>query len=250
MAPLLTEGSGGLRVQDDGEVRYLLFDNVAVQSAMRLSDPFGLGLSYTRSMMGFLLFNPEPAHIVLAGLGGGSLAKFCYRQLPHARITALEIDPAVIALRDEFLIPADDDRLRVLQADACDYLARDEVQADVILVDGYDATGLPASLCSEPFYADCRRALSARGVLVVNLWGGACHRSLYLERLAVVFGGRVWWSKPRDSSGLIAYAVRHEHYYPQWSRLMATARALEARYALGLPQVVNDMRERPDPDAE
>lgn len=112
----------------------------------------------------------------------------------------------------------------------------------------HHAAGLPGCLCAEPFYSNCWRALGAYGVLVTNLWGGEPDRGVYLDRLNAIFDGRVWWSKPRDSSSLIVFAVKNEHYYPQWSRLLATAQALDARYRLELVQVVNDMRRRPGPD--
>lgn len=242
------EREGGPRVHDDGGVRCLRFSEGVVQSAMRVAEPFTLDLSYTRAMMGFLLVNPDPRDILIVGLGGGSLPKFCWRELPRARVTTVEIDPEVIALRDAFRIPADDERFRIVQADACDFLARDDLEADVILLDGYDAAGLPERLCSEAFYADCRRALRAQGVLVTNLWGGEPDRALYLERLRALFDGRVWWSRPRESSSLIVYAAKGERFTPQWSRLMAQARVLDTRHRLDLVRVVNDMRERPDPD--
>ncbi|MBI5612906.1 MAG: hypothetical protein HY942_07565 [Gammaproteobacteria bacterium] len=233
-------------VHDQDGVRCLRFGGGTVQSAMRISAPFELDLSYTRTMMGFLLFNTAPRDILLVGLGGGSLSKYCHRRFPQARITTLEIDPDVIALRDEFLIPADDERFRVVQVDACEYLARSDLQADVLLLDGYDAAGLPDRLCSKSFYSNCWQALSAHGVLVANLWNGEPKRAVYLDRLNGIFDGRVWWSKPDDSNSLIVFAVKSAHYYPQWSRLMATALALGARDRLDLPRVVNDMRRRPE----
>ena len=42
----------------------------AIQSAMRLEDPFALELDYTRCMMAFLLFHPEPRRALMIGLGG------------------------------------------------------------------------------------------------------------------------------------------------------------------------------------
>ena len=236
------------RVEDEDDTRSLRFNDGVVQSTMRRSEPFALDLSYTRAMMGFLLFNPEPRHILIVGLGGGSLSKYGYRTFPRARVTTLEINPEVIALRDHFMIPPDDERFRIVQADGAEYLAREEIEADVILLDGYDAAGLPEGLSSESFYAHCHRALGAEGVLVVNLWGGEPNRALYIERLNGIFNGRVWWSKPRDSSGLIVYAVKNENFYPQWSQLLSQARALDARYRLDLVSVVNDMRARPEPD--
>jgi spermidine synthase len=245
---ILVDGWGKPSVCDEGGVRSLQFSGGAVQSSMRVSAPFELDLSYTRAMMGFLLFNAEPQHILLVGLGGGSLSKYCYRQLPQTRITTLEINPGVIALRDEFLVPPDSERFEVIHTDACEYLARNHVQADVILLDGYDAEGLPNCLCSESFYSNCWQVLSAQGVLVANLWGGEQNRGVYLDRLRSIFDGRVWWSKPRDSSNLIVFAVKNEHFYPQWSRLMSKAQTLGKQYRLDLPWVVEHMRRREDPD--
>lgn len=67
-----------------------------VQSEMLLNFPNALVFSYTRQMAGFLLFCPRPAKIVMVGLGGGSLTKFCRHHLPMARITSIEIDRGVI----------------------------------------------------------------------------------------------------------------------------------------------------------
>ncbi len=245
---ILVDGQEKPRVLDGERIRSLHFSAGVVQSSMRLSEPFELDLSYTRAMMGFQLFNATPRDILLVGLGGGSLSKYCHRRFPQARVTTLEINPEVIALRDQFLIPPDDGRFRIVETDACDYLARDDIQADIILVDGYDAAGLPACLCSEPFYANCWKALATNGVLVVNLWGGEPNRTVYLDRLKRIFDGRVWWSRPRDSRSLIAFAIKNDRYFPQWSRLMTEARQLDARYRLDLSMVVNDMREHPSID--
>src|SRR5690242_4405150 len=76
-------------LEHDG-LRCLYFSLSFVQSAMRIKDPDALDLAYTQKMMAFLLFNPRPRSLLLLGLGGGSLAKFCYSRLPAARITAVE----------------------------------------------------------------------------------------------------------------------------------------------------------------
>ena len=73
-----------------------------MQSEMSLKAPNDLALRYTQKMMAFLLFQPRPMRIVLIGLGGGSLVKFCHHRLPGARMTAVELDPDVIAWRDTF----------------------------------------------------------------------------------------------------------------------------------------------------
>jgi len=172
-------------------VRSLEFQPGMVQSAMRVADPDRLLLSYSRAMMCFVLFQPRPRHIVMVGLGGGSLAKFCYRNLPDSRITVLELRADVIALRDEFAIPRDDGRFQVIQADAAEYMARLRGSVDVLLVDGFDEHGLPPALGSARFYADCRRALRPDGVLVANIFSYDPHYGAMLRRLRQRFGGHL-----------------------------------------------------------
>src|SRR5260370_35455070 len=76
-----------------------------VQSQMLASDPNFLVLSYTRTMMAFMLFNKEPKRIAMIGLGGGSMSKWCYHELPKTDIAVIEINQMVVSLRDKFYIP-------------------------------------------------------------------------------------------------------------------------------------------------
>ena len=78
-------------------VRTLHIGSDTVQSSMRIAQPNDLEISYTRSMMAFLLFNADPREVLMVGLGGGSLAKYVYHRLPRARTTVVEIMPQVVA---------------------------------------------------------------------------------------------------------------------------------------------------------
>ena len=48
-----------IAVSDSRGVRSLHVGGEAIQSSMKLGDPFALALDYTRCMMAFLLFHPE-----------------------------------------------------------------------------------------------------------------------------------------------------------------------------------------------
>lgn len=195
-------------VRTRGDRRSLEFAEGAVQSEMRLSDPDALVLRYVRAMMCFTLFQPRPRHILMVGLGGGSLAKFCHRHLPTARITVLELRADVIALRAHFHIPPDDARLRVVQADAADYIARLRGAVDVLLVDGFDAGGLPPALGSARFYRACRRALRADGVLVANVFSYDPRYGAMLGRLRRVFAGQLGWFDGIAGNNRVLFAVK------------------------------------------
>src|ERR1700720_4718175 len=142
------------------------------QSEMRIDDPYALVSEYTRKMMGFLAFQPRPERVLIIGLGGGSLVKYCHRNLSATKITAVEIDPDVLALRSQFCVPPDDERLSIIQADGAGHIAqmveRGE-QTNAILVDAYDYKGIAQAVVQKSFLENAKRSLSPSGVFVMNL---------------------------------------------------------------------------------
>lgn len=153
-------------------------------------DPNTLVSDYTRTMMGFLIFDSRPDRIAMLGLGGGSLAKFCYRELPQSRIDVVEINPHVISLREEFHVPGDDDRFRVHLDDGARFVTESRNQFNVLLVDAYTRNGMPERLSTQAFYDTCRKALCDDGVMVSNLYcEDAC---AHIERIRQSFGGSVF----------------------------------------------------------
>jgi spermidine synthase len=187
----------------------LMFDVFSLQSEMRIDDPDELVLGYTQSMMGFLLFQSEPRRIGMIGLGGGSLAKFCYRHLPGAAIAVAEIDAEVIALREHFRIPDDDERLAVHCIDGAEFVRQAPEHYDVLLVDGFDHRGQPPQLCSQRFYDDCHRTLKAGGVLAVNLANDdVLETAAYIERMRRSFDGAVIVIDALDSLNTIVFGCK------------------------------------------
>ncbi len=175
---------------------------------MDVRRPDALNLEYTRTMMGFLLFRPRPARIAMVGLGGGSLAKFCYRYLPAADITVIEINPQVIALRDEFLIPPDCDRFRVIEDDGADFVRTTSQQFDVLLTDGYDHRGLPHRLCSQIYYDQCAKVLEPDGMLIANLHFEHQDYVLHIARIRFSFNGNTLLAEDDDEEYGIVFACR------------------------------------------
>lgn len=180
-----------------------------LQSSMCLDRPEELQLDYTRTMMGFLLLQPRPGHIAMVGLGGGSLVKFCHRHLLSSRMTVVENNPGVIALRQAFAIPDDDERLSVVAGDGAAFV-RDQagLELDVLLVDGFDSGGQPPALCSQAFYNDCFRALAPGGVLVVNLHADHPGHGEFIDRLARSFKGNLMQVPSTDKSNCVVFAGR------------------------------------------
>jgi len=193
-------------VYDDIDTKALHFTIHQQQSLMRVSQPNALQIDYTQVMMGYLLLNRHPRHIVMIGLGGGSLAKFCRHHFPNTLFTAVEINPHVIAMRQEFLIPDDGEYFRVVEADGADYVRGAAGQVDVLLVDGFDYQGQPEQLCSLAFYTACKQSLAEGGVLVINLHNTHAQYELFIARIDEVFGGNMVEVTTNDDGNVIVFA--------------------------------------------
>jgi spermidine synthase len=228
-------------IEDCGPLRYLHFDLDNVQSVMRLDEPDALCLAYTRKMMAFLVFNSEPRHILQLGLGGGSLAKFCYRYLPDASITVLEIDSHVLALREEFRVPPDDQRFRVMQGDGVEYVAGRAPRNDIIILDACDRTGLSPTLAAPDLYSNLRRHLTVGGVLVVNMCGDESDVESHIARMRGVFGQRLIALPAREDGNLIVLGFRMAPRIWDGAELDVHARKLEQKFGLAFPRYVRQM---------
>lgn len=227
----------------------LHFDRLSVQSEMAIDKPDELVLRYTRAMMSFLLLNPWPEHITMIGLGGGSLAKYCYRQLPQTEMTVIEINPDVIALRHEFAIPADDARFRVMLGDGAAYVSAPDRELRVLLVDGFEANGQPDQLSSQKFYDNCFASLADGGILAVNLWSSYPHYQDYLSRIKHSFADRVVVISVGDNLNKIALAVKNVESFPIPATIQQHANILCLSHPLNFQvianRLINALRNKP-----
>jgi spermidine synthase len=230
-------------IVDCANERHLQFSPEALQSRMRLDDPYALIAPYTRQMMSFLLFNPDPARILMIGLGGGSLAKFCYRHLPNTQITVVEIDARVIALRDSFYIPADDQRFRVIHDDGANYLAAAADPVDVILVDAYDEGGVAPSLASTNFFRDVSRNLTSDGVLVMNLHGEPADFATHLQEVRASFSQRALLVSVASNDNALLCAFGKDATPPAAIQLFLRARYLQSKLKLHFRNYLQRLRD-------
>ena len=217
----------------------LHFNHNALQSVMRKSEPYGLEFEYTKVMMGFMLFITEPKNILLVGLGGGSMSKFCHKHFPETVVTTIEISREVLAMRSTFMVPTNNDFFKVLEGDGAKYLSQKTHISEVILLDGYNGNGLPEVLCSEQFYADCYQALRPNGMLIANLWRKDVNFRRNLARINSQFDKRVVTVKC-DSGNEIVFAFKGIEL-PPFDDVWKFALQLKKTTGLNFSQFLEDM---------
>jgi spermidine synthase len=239
----LREGTiGHPFIVDYGRTRSLFFTTAAVQSAMLLDDPHALVAPYTRKMMAFLLFLPVPRHVLMIGVGGGSLAKFCYHRLPHTRITAVEISAEIIALRDEFAIPADNERFEIIHDDGASFLRSARVTPDVILIDAFDEIGVSPSLAASDFYETAMQCMAPEGVLVMNLSGTKSRYVVHIERVRAAFHGRVRLVPVHGEDNVLLFAFGSQQQFELSDSFQSRARDLETSLGLEFSKYLERLR--------
>ena len=230
-----------LVVSEERGVRHLHVGGEAIQSAMRLEEPFALELDYTRCMMAFLLFHPRPRRALMIGLGGGSLAKFFHRHLAGLHTHVVEYDERVIATaRALFHVPADDARLTVEHGDGVEALAPE--CCDLLVVDGYEDEATPAAMVSQAFFDACWCALEEPGALVVNFMDDDRDFDRNLRRIEHAFGGAVLAFQSLRDPNIVIVGLKGAPETVEWNVLRARATSLEKTYGLPFPRYVERLR--------
>ena len=232
--PVLPE----VNFSEDGDIRYLHLASPWIQGSMLIDKPYEIELEDVQRMMAWLLFMPPlevaGAHAMQLGLGAGTITKFCYKNLKMT-CTAIELNPGVLhACRGWFRLPPDDERLRVVIADAAQEIRSPEWTGvvDALQVDLYDNEAAAPVLDSEDFYCDCRALLSPNACMTVNLFGRSSSYEASLQKIAAAFGeDAVWAFKPTREGNTIVLAQRTPSR-PKREQLLEAAERIEAKWGL------------------
>lgn len=221
-----------IAVSDARGVRSLHVGGDAIQSAMRLGDPYALALDYTRCMMAFLLFHAEPREALMVGLGGGSLAKFFYKSLRRTSIRIIELDARVVAAaREHFHVPPDGERFRIEIGDGAEALFPE--CCDTLVIDAFEDELHVPQLASREFYDGAFLALREPGAMVVNFMNDDPKFDLTLQRLERAFGGAVIVMPALYDPNVLVFALKGIAPRIAWDALRSRAERLESK--LGLP---------------
>ena len=209
-------------------VRYLHFGTEWVQGGMRIRKPDWPELEYSQQMMAWMLVIDQPQALTQLGLGTGALTKFCYRQFPQAQITAVELNPAVIAIAHSmFKLPQPDGRLTVSEMDAWLYVldADHHDTLDALQVDLYDAAARGPVLDTAEFYQACCACLKDNGIMTVNLFGDHPSFNKNIKAMKFAFDKVLCLQEVHDGN-VIALAFKKRPPI-DWAQLEVRAKAIQ-----------------------
>ncbi|HUH27224.1 fused MFS/spermidine synthase [Gelidibacter sp.] len=107
--------------------------------------------------------------VLLLGLGGGSVVETLRQDFSYSKdITAVDIDPTIIEIaKNEFKLK-EDEYLKIVCADALDFMQINSTQFDLIIIDLFIDTEVPKAFLGIPFWKDVLKASSTNGAILFN----------------------------------------------------------------------------------
>ncbi|HMB70297.1 MAG TPA: fused MFS/spermidine synthase, partial [bacterium] len=153
-----------LRVLETRNARHLLVDG-SIHTIVDLDD----GRSWHRYTVATELVGlhfDEPGSVLLVGLGGGALARQFRRD--GWSVTAVEIDPEVVAVAREWFDFTDRDA-EVHVMDGRRFLNRTADRYDLIVVDAFGSSSIPFHLATTEAFAVMEARLAPGGILAMNV---------------------------------------------------------------------------------
>ncbi len=204
-------------------------------SIVDLADPDAMPVPYARTMPVALLYPQAVRHILMVGLGAGSISTYLGRAMPEVQIDVVELDPGVIAAGRKYFGLGETDKVHFIEADGRVYLNRSKDLYDLILLDAYRELGVPFHLLTREFYALVKQRLAPGGAVASNIAGNT---KLYLSTLATlrtVFSTVDVYPEWNDANGAQSIIVAVPAARPSADALLRRAVALQEQYHFRYP---------------
>lgn len=154
--------------EHEGGVRRLHIDNPLGTQSVYDPDSVIPEDRYYYSYFGVLpALMDDPKSVLILGHAGGTFTRIFNTYYPQLEITGVEIDPAVTRVSQEYM-GLSDAKVEIVHADARTFLEHTEDLYDLILIDAYHSSNIPAHLATQEFFALAESRLTLDGVLALN----------------------------------------------------------------------------------
>jgi spermidine synthase len=207
-------------------------------SIVNLQDPDDMPAPYTRLMSAGLLYPPSTRHILMVGLGAGSISTYLGRAMPDVKIDVVELDPGVIAAGRNYFGLKETEKVHFIEGDGRVYLNRSKDHYDLIILDAFRELGIPFHLLTKEFYELIKQRLAPGGAVASNL---AATTELYVSSLVTfraVFPTVDSYSDWKEAEEAQSIVVATASPRPSADELTERAQALQAQYHFRYPPEV------------
>lgn len=230
-----------IRIRRNGSIRSLIFvrdsGEEAYESQVNLRSPHILRFSYLQHMFTSYLLQPEQSNVMVVGLGGGSMIHFLQKYDPKVSVEAVEIDPVVVELAERYFAVRQKDNVKLIIADAFDYLKKTKKKYDTIYMDAFlkpsadtDDTGVPLNLRTQAFYQELQQLLTPTGSVVFNINPHA-QMQADIRTIRESFPQTYVFSLPGSEGVVVVGSLQSQRLTP--AELVAAGKTLDDRFKAG-----------------
>lgn len=107
--------------------------------------------------------------ILVLGMGGGSVIATLRKDFEFNKdITTVEIDPVIIDIASKEFGISENENLKILCADALEFVKQSKAQFDLIIVDLFIDLSVPSQFLSEEFWNHTLNLKSSKGDIIFN----------------------------------------------------------------------------------
>lgn len=181
-------------VTQTGTIRCLEFSlrrDAHNQSCMDLAHPKRLVFAYVRMTMAGLLLDPHPRHILVIGLGGGSIPATLSALFPHAHIDIVELDPAVARVARRYFDFVETPSMSITVSDGRVYVKRAASAGkhfDLVVLDAFTGDYIPEHMMTKEFLEEVKAVLAPHGVVVANTFATSALYDYESQTYRAVYG--------------------------------------------------------------
>ncbi len=167
---------GLIEVVENRVTRKLYFDSPIEQSCVYMNAPMTLNFEYQEKIIEQVQKfaqakkGNQPFRALMLGMGGGTMAFHLFHTLPNLQMTVVELRQTVIDCAYRFFQLPNEPEIEAVQDDAIAFMAENEHLYDAIIVDIFDAEGLPSALSDIEFQKNLWKSLKSPGLVIFNLW--------------------------------------------------------------------------------
>lgn len=159
-----------IRVYEDATWRLLRFDR-SLQGGMLLKNSLESPHRYPDYAQLAWLFDAGIKRVLMVGLGAGSISKRILHDYPQATVDSVEIDPVVVDVAKRFFQVTEDRRHAIIAQDGRQFVRRAEGRYDLIVMDAYNAEGIPFHLATREFLQLAKSKLAPGGIIAAHIVG-------------------------------------------------------------------------------
>lgn len=164
--------NGHILVIDVGKTRKLSVNGI-VQS-VNSDSPVSDKMYWGRAVEGYKDFFPEVSNMLILGMGGGTLLHLFARAFPGIHMTAVELDPEMVRIAEEYFGVKDVPNVHVIIGDALKVLASPEsynvpyYSFDSVFIDIYVGDKYPDLGETGTFISGLKKVVKKEGWVVFN----------------------------------------------------------------------------------